>query len=825
MAAKIPGEPVEALTAEALCRYCDPGMFSFRNTDELEDLDRVIGQERVVEAIRFGVGIKSEGYNLFALGPPGTGKHTIVGQFLARAAQEEPVPDDWCYVNNFVDAQRPEALRLPPGRAAPFRVDMDGLVEELKSAIPAAFESDDYRSRRQLIESEFKERNEDALEKVQERAKNQAIALMRTPMGLAFAPVKDSEVIGPADFNKLSEEEQARIKDDIEALQEELQETLRKVPVWDKELRAKIRELNREVTQFAVGHLIDALKDKNRDLPDLQSYFEAVQADVVDNAPEFLGSAGQGEGMPQIVVPGQAPGGGGEAPDFQRYRVNVIVDNAGAEGAPVVYEDHPTLGNVIGRIEYTARFGALTTDFNLIRAGALHRANGGYLMLDARKLLLQPFAWEELKRTLRSKEIRVESLGQALSLINTVSLEPEPIPLAVKIVLVGDRMLYYLLSAHDPEFPALFKVPADFEDRMDLSPENAELYARLIATMARREALKPLDAGGVARVVEYGSRLAGDAERLSTHFRSIVDILREADYWAGQNGNGEITADDVHAAVEAKIHRSDRVRARVLEEIARGTILIDTDGEAVGQVNGLSVMQLGDFAFGQPSRITSRVRLGKGEVVDIERQVELGGPLHSKGVLILAGFLGARFASERPLSLSATLVFEQSYGGVDGDSASSAELYALLSALAEAPIKQSFAVTGSVNQHGQVQAIGGANEKIEGFFDLCRARGLTGEQGVLIPASNVKHLMLRRDVVEAARDGTFRIYPVATIDQGIALLTGVPAGERGADGTFPEGSINRRVEARLDHFAETARAFGRGPKEPNEPNGKEGGEA
>jgi len=495
--------------------------------------------------------------------------------------------------------------------------------------------------------------------------------------------------------------------------------------------------------------------------------------------------------------------------------VNVLVDHSQSKGAPVIYEEHPTYNNLIGRIEHLAQMGALVTDFNLIKPGALHRANGGYLILDARQLLPQPYAWDGLKRALRSREVRIEPLGQALSLVSTVSLEPEPIPLDEKVVLIGERLLYYLLYQYDPDFGELFKVEADFNEEMARTSENNLLYARLIGTMARKEELRPFDRGAVARVIERSTRMAGDAEKLSTHMLSIADLLREADYWADVAGNNVVTTDDVQRAIDAQIHRADRLQERVQEQIQRGTILIDTTGERVGQVNGLSVIGLGNFAFGQPSRITARARLGKGEVVDIEREVELGGPIHSKGVLILSGFLGARYAAKRPLSLSASLVFEQSYGGVEGDSASMAELCALLSALAEVPIKQSWAMTGSVNQHGEAQPIGGVNEKIEGFFDVCclQGRGLTGKQGVIIPASNVQHLMLRQDIVEAVEAGQFHVYPVRTVDQAMELLTGIPAGEQDEEGNFPEGSINQRVEARLIELAEKQRAFAAPPEE------------
>jgi len=483
------------------------------------------------------------------------------------------------------------------------------------------------------------------------------------------------------------------------------------------------------------------------------------------------------------------------------------VDHSETKGAPVVYEDHPTFLNLIGRIEHIAQMGALITDFNLIKPGALHRANGGYLIVDAREVLLQPYAWEGLKLALRSRELRIESLGQALSLISTVSLEPEPIPLDVKIVLIGERLLYYLLYQYDPDFSELFKVEADFNEELVRTPENTQLYARLIATMARNENLRPFSRDAVACIIERSARMAGDGTRISIHLGGLADLLREANFWAGDNGHTAITRADVQRAIDEQIRRADRVRERMQEQILRGKVLIDTQGERIGQINGLSVIDLGNFAFGVPSRITARVRMGKGEVIDIEREVELGGPIHSKGVLILSSFLGTRYSAERPLSLWASLVFEQSYSGVEGDSASLAELCALLSALARVPIQQSWAVTGSVNQHGQVQPIGGVNEKIEGFFDICKQRGLTGDQGVIIPAANVDHLMLRQDVVDAVAAGQFRIVAVENVDEAIELLTGVPAGERDESGAFPPGSVNQRVEGRLIDLAEKQRAF------------------
>jgi lon-related putative ATP-dependent protease len=770
----------------------------------------VIGQARAMEAVRFGIGIQQEGYNIFALGPVGTGKRSIMRQAFESQADTEPVPSDWCYVHNFEQTHKPKTLRLPPGKGMEFRDDMKELVEELRTALSAAFESEEYQTRRQVIQEEFQEQQEEDFEKLQRKAQEKGLALLRTPAGLAFAPVRDGEVLSPEEVTELSQEERERLEASSEELQNELQKILRQVPRLQREAREKLRQLDREITNFAVGGLIDELREKYADFSEVMDYLDDVQEDVIENAKDFLDSQEQQASVGQNNASERqrllARMG---AQSLRRYQVNLLVDHSRSEGAPVIYEDNPTYQNLIGRVEHRAQMGALLTDFNLIKSGALHRANGGYLILDARKVLLQPYAWEGLKRALRAGEVRIESIGQILSMISTVSLDPEAIPLDVKVALLGDRMLYYLLSQFDPDFDDLFKVAADFDEQMKRSAGNQTLYARLIGTLARKEELRPLDRGATARVIEHSARMVSDAERLSIRTRRVANLLREADYWASQNGNGVVTSSDVQRAIDSQIYRSDRLRERLHEEILRGTILIDTDKRQAGQVNGLSVIQLGNFAFGRPHRISARVRLGKGEVIDIEREVELSGPIHSKGVLILSGFLGSRYLEGKPLSLSASLVFEQSYSGVEGDSASSAELYALLSAIAEMPIKQSLAVTGSVNQHGQIQAIGGVNEKIEGFFDVCKARGLTGEQGVLIPASNVKHLMLRRDVIDAVEAGEFHIYPVETVDQGMELLTGIPAGEQDGDGNYPEGSINRRVQARLAELAEKRLALGK----------------
>ena len=804
---------VKPLSARKLRQRCSPSQFKFKTTDDLEDLTEIIGQGRAVEAILFGIGIRREGYNLFALGPSGTGKRTTIRQFLDEKASAEPVPPDWCYVNNFQQPHKPNALQLPPGQGVVLREDMEELLEELRTAIPAAFESEDYRTRRQELEEAFKEQQEAEFAKIQQMAQEQDVALLRTPSGLAFAPLQEGEVVSPEDYHKLPEEKRQKIESNINVLQERLQGTLFQVRQWERQTRERIKELDDNIALFAVKPLIDELLEKHAALPDVITYLEAVQQDVIENLDAFrhLEERPPDNGPP--LTPSLT-----NMDQFRRYRVNVVVGQDSAQGAPVIYEDHPTYANLIGRVEHLAQMGALVTDFDMIKPGALHRANGGYLILDARQVLLQPYAWDGLKRAVRSREVSIESLSQALSLVSTVSLEPQPIPLDVKVVLIGDRMLYYTLHQLDPDFSELFKVEADFGQEMVRSPENNQLYARLVATLARKNELRPFNRSAVARVIERSARLAGDAERLSVHLLSIADLLREADYWAGVSGHRIVNSADVQQAIDAQIHRADRMRERVQEQIERGTVLLDTSGERVGQINGLSVISLGNFAFGRPSRITARVRLGGGKVVDIEREVEMGGPIHSKGVLILSSFLGTRYAADHPLSLHASLVFEQSYGGIDGDSASMAELCALLSALARVPIKQSLAMTGSVNQHGESQAIGGVNEKIEGFFDICRARGLTGEQGVIIPAANEPHLMLRQDVVQAVREKQFHIYAIETVDQAIELLTGMPAGKRSKKGQFKPGTVNQQVEARLLDLSERQRKLaapaqeGEGPK-------------
>lgn len=796
------------LSPDDLYRPCDLAQFPFQTTADLPDLTEVIGQPRAVEAIRFGMGMRGQGYNMYALGPSGTGKTTTIRQFLEQEAARQPVPDDWCYVHNFHEPDKPTALRLPAGQGRALRADMKQLIEELRTAIPAAFESEDYEARKQEVEQKVREQQERILGGVRRQAELRGMAMLRTPQGIGFAPVANGQVLSPEQFQQLPAEKREQIERDLRDLEGELQSAIRELRQAERATLEEMKQVNRQVAAFAVGHRIQELRDKYAQCDGVLAYLAAVQDDIIENVgdfqrPERSGLQASFMGLPVTVERSQET-------QFLRYEVNLIVDHSATHGAPIVYEDNPAYPNLVGTVEHRTEMGALVTDFTLIKAGALHRANGGYLMVDATQLLTKPFAWEALKRALRTGRITIEGLGREYSLISTRSLEPEPIPLQVRVVLLGEPILYYLLYEYDLDFPELFKVAVDFSVDMPREPGNCARYARFVATVARREGLRPFSSDGVARVVEQSARMTEDQERLSIRFRAIVDLLREADYWAGQRGSDVVTAADVRQAVDRQIYRADRIRERILEEITRGTIMIDVQGAKVGQVNGLSVSGLGSFSFGRPSRITARTRLGRGQVVDIEREVALGGPLHSKGVLILSGFLGAHYVREEPLSLGASLVFEQSYGGVDGDSASSAELYALLSDLGGVPIRQDLAVTGSVNQKGEVQAIGGVNEKIEGFFDVCRLMpgGLTGHQGVVIPRANVRHLMLREDVIEAVRAGRFHIYAVSTVDEGIEVLTGVPAGERGADGLFPEGTVNRRVEDRLRAFAERARAQG-----------------
>jgi predicted ATP-dependent protease len=813
------------LSPAQLRRRTDPQQLNFASTSELPVLPIFVGQDRPISAIRFGVKMNRPGYNIFALGPAGLGKYTLVHSAVQERAAAEQPPADWCYVNNFSQPYRPKVLRLPNGMGRQFRSDMARLVDDMQTALSAAFESEEYQARRRAVEGEFQEVQQATLMELQEQAKQRNLALLRTPAGLAFAPLKEGNVLPPEEFEKLPEEEQKRVQADVEVMQEQLQKVLGQAPRWERELRHRLRDLNVEVSAVVLNDLHSEIVEKYQALPDVIAFLDAVRHDVNDRLGDFLGisekkhEGGEGEGQPPMMEP---------VSPLRRYQVNLLVDSADMTGAPVIYESNPTYLNLTGRAEQMAQMGALITDFMLIKPGMLHRANGGYLILDALKVLTSPYAWEGLKRALEFREIRIESALQMLNLTSTVSLEPEPVPLDVKVILLGDRMLYYLLAQADPDFNELFKVAADFADETVRSEEIERLYAQLVAQIVRDCHLRPLDNIAVARVLDHAARLVSDSERMTTNIQAIVDLLQEADHFAGEASAEAIGAEHIEAAISARIYRNNRVATLLQEEVLRETINVQTQGEVVGQINGLSVVQLGSLPFGQASRITATVRMGRGDVVNIEREVNMSGPSHSKGVLILSSFLNARYALDRPLALSASLVFEQSYGGVDGDSASSTELYVLLSAIGNIPIRQSLAVTGSVDQLGRVQAIGGVNEKIEGFFDLCNARGLTGDQGVLIPLANVKHLMLRQDVVDAVAAGKFHVYPVEHVDQGIELLTGLAAGMRDKKGKYPKGTVNRLVEDRLAEITKKRQALDRkdepkrsGPEKTSDDQGPE----
>lgn len=777
-----------ALTPEVLYHSCDISTLAFNTTDELDMSKEIIGQSRALEALNFGVGIKHDGYNLFVSGSTGLGKHTIVKQLLETKRRDSPNPNDWCYINNFKDHHNPHILQLPAGYGSQLKSDMNHLIGDLLEAIPAAFETDNYNARVKEIHDELANLEKDEFTKIDEKSNKQDIALVRTSSGYTLSPMRNNKVLTPHEFKELSEEEKEDIKKITDEIEKEINSILRKVPIWEKETRNKLKQYNREVTKLTVEQYINELREKYDQLPDILNFLFDIENEIIENADSFRH---QNEGV--ISIPGI------EQPkvSFMQYEVNVLVDNSDTEGAPVIYEDNPTYNNLMGRIEHLAQYGTLLTNFTLIKAGALHRANGGFLIVDARRLLTSPFAYEALKRALRAKEVRIESLEKVLSVISTISLEPEPIPIDLKVIITGDRWLFYLLKKYDPEFNQLFKVAADFSEEIDRNDENTFQYARMIATFQHEKNLKPFDQRAVALIIEDCARSIADAEKISLHMENLLDLLRESDYCASQNKHDVVQRDDVQLALDARIRRLDQIRELVHEQVLRGVYLLETEGSKIAQVNGLSVIQLDSFAFGRPSKITATARLGSGKVIDIEREVELGGSIHSKGVLILSSFLANRYAHDQPLSLSASLVFEQSYSKVEGDSASVAELCALLSALAKLPIDQSFAVTGSVNQLGQIQAIGGVNEKIEGFFDICKARELTGAQGVIIPSSNVKHLMLRSDVVNAVTEEKFNVYAVETVDQVMELLTGITAGIVDENGKFPDDSINGMVQNQL----------------------------
>lgn len=790
------------LSPAALRRTTDPAGFPFATTEELPRLEGIIGQPRAVEALQFGLDIQDPTFNIYVAGPPGTGRTTAVQSFLEELARQKETPDDWCYVNNFADSYRPRACRLPAGKGRELAGDMKTLVEKARQEVPRAFQSDEYTSRVEAIGETLSNQREALLTNLGQEAQQAGFALQSSPMGLMIVPIVGGQPLSDQAFVALPESAREDIRSRRTALEEKVKNTMKEVRRLEREAQEQAGELDSEVALFVVGGLLEDLLEKYQGFPAVETYLKDVQEDITRNVGQFRSS-------PEAQPPGSVPAPWAQDLPFRKYQVNVVVDNSGRQGAPVITELNPTYNNLFGRMEKETQFGVLHTDFTLIKAGSLQQANGGYLVLPVEEVLRNPFAWDGLKRALRHQEIAMEEMGEQLGFVATKSLRPEPFPLDSKVILIGTSLLYHLLYGADEDFNELFKVKAHFDTRMDRTADNVQDYVAFMCTLCEKEKLRHLDREAVARLVEHGSRLAKDQTKLSTHFAELADLIREANYRAGQSDSTHITRDHVRQAIEARIYRSNLMEERIREMIARDTLLIDTQGAVVGQVNGLSVIDLGDYAFGRPSRITTSVALGRAGVVDIEREVDLGGPIHSKGVMILDGYLSQRYAQDRPLSLSARLVFEQSYEEVEGDSASSTELYALLSALSGLPIRQEIAVTGSVNQRGEIQAIGGVNQKIEGFFDVCRVKGITGQQGGMIPAANVQHLMLREDVVEAVEQGQFHVWSVRTVDEGIELLTGVPAGERGPDGQFPDGTVNARVDQRLREMAVALQEFGK----------------
>jgi lon-related putative ATP-dependent protease len=776
-------------------KTCPENFITCEATSELDPLTEIIGQHRALKALQFGLDIQEEGFNIYVAGLPGTGKKTAIITFLEQKAKTMPIPSDWCYVYNFEDSQKPNALKLPAGKGLKFVKDMEKFVAETKKVLVAAFESEDYANRREDSLKQYEEKKQELMRQLNKKAQEAGFVLQRSQIGMLIVPVINGQIINEQQFNILPQSVQDEIQGRRKALQDGMRTAFRQFRDIDRESEASVDKFNKEVANFALEPLLDSLKEEYGKMEECIDYLESVKKDILDNLSSILGA------QQEPKNPLAAMMGGGPVDPTERYVVNLIVDNSKLEGAPVIMEMNPGHDKLFGATEKEARFGALVTNYTMIRGGSAHEANGGFLIIPIEELARNPGSYETLKRTILDRQLEIEELAARLGYVSTRSLRPEPIPFTAKVVLVGESRYYYMLYQADSEFKKVFKVKAEFDSSMDRTPENVQEYAKFMCTLCNKEGLKHLDSTGIASIVEFSSRLAADQDKLSTQFTEVSDIIREANYYAQTNGSKYITHEHVSRAIDAKVYRSNLIEEKLGEMIERGSILVDTVGEKVGQVNGLAVMGMGDYMFGKPSRITASVGLGKEGIIDIEKQADMGGPTHTKGVHILTGFLTNRYAKKHPLSLTARLVFEQSYSGVDGDSASSTETYAMLSALSGVPIKQHFAVTGSVNQKGEVQAIGGVNQKIEGFFDLCKFRGLTGEQGVMIPQSNVKNLMLREDVVEAVKDGKFHIYPVSTIDQGIEVLTGVPAGDSDKNGEYTEGTINYLAQKKLDEMA------------------------
>ena len=791
-----------AIAPEQLRRGADISSLPI-STADVPPLEGTIGQHRALDAITFGLEINTPGYNIFIAGPSGSGRERTIHDFLHRFAPGRPAPPDWVYVYNFAQPDRPRAIRLPQGQGRTLASDLDALIKAASRDIPRAFESEDYAHRRREALSTLQQRRDEIFEQVRSFARDQSFAIEMTPTGISTIPLSQGKPLSDEEFQRLPASRQRELEHGGVALQERIVDTMRQVRQIQKEGAERVRQLERDVALFTISPHLEELRESYAAQPEVLTYLDQVKDDLSEHLDDFRDGEGDREQqVPASLLPGQQP-----EEHLARYRVNVLVDNDAFQGAPVIVERNPTYSNLIGRIDYRATFGAMVTDFRQIKAGALQRANGGFLLLHARDVLSAPFAWDALKRALICSEAAIENLGEQYTPLTTKQLRPEPIPLEVKVILLGSPEIFALLYQLDPDFQELFKVKADFAPDIDWNDEHQSLYAAFISRRVREEGLRHFDREAIARVIEESARQREDQRKLSIRLRDIADVISEANYWAGKVGHDLVLATDVAQAIARRKHRSNLVEERIQELIENETILIETSGAREAQVNGVSIIDLGGYAFGTPSRITARVSPGRGSVQSIEREIKLSGPIHSKGFLTLTGYLAGTFCQQYPLSLSATITFEQSYNEVEGDSASSTELYALLSALAGLPLHQGIAVTGSVNQHGAIQAVGGVTSKIEGFFATCKAKGLTGEQGIIIPAANVPNLMLSEEVVEAVRAGEFRIWAVHTIEEGIELLSGCPAGQRSPDGCYPEGSVYQLVEERLRGYAEHLRVL------------------
>jgi len=783
------------LAPEKLRWTCDPALFEFETTEELPDLDYAIGQQRALRSIEFGLGMEETGFNLFISGETGTSRTSTIRNILKKRSKEEPQPSDWVYVNNFKDSDSAVSLALPAGKGSELSADMKVLVDAFKTDIPKALESPEYEARRAEILEEYQKNNNELFQTLEKEAAKHGFALQRTVSGLVIVPQKQGRNYTQEEYEALSEKKRQKLDQTGKSLTERLNEVLRRVRDNEKLTKEALGQADRDLGMSCLGHRLGPISEKYTGLEKVLAYLDAVQEDILNNLEDFKPQSTQPQ-IPGIKMTRQEP-------TFERYEVNVLVDNKDTVGAPVVFESNPTYNNLFGRIEHVMQYGGVAvTDFTMIRAGALHRANGGYLVVDAREVLINPFVWDALKRCIRTGDIRIEDVLEQYRFMTMVTLKPEAVPMQTKIIMVGTPWIYYLLFYMDPDYRKFFKVKADFDSRLTRTPEIMRDYALFVATHCRCEKLLHFDRTGIARLLEYTSRMVEDQHKVSSQFMEIADFIREVSFWAHKDGHSVVTGEDVLRAAEEKVYRVNRIEERMQELYEDGTIMVDTDGAVVGQINGLSVIGLGDHTFGRPARITARVYTGQAGMVNIEREVKLSGPIHDKGVMILTGYLGGTFAAERPLSLSASICFEQSYDGIEGDSASSTELYALLSALSGVPIKQGIAVTGSVNQRGMIQPIGGVNFKIEGFFAVCKSLGLTGHQGVMIPKANERHLMLNDDVLEAVVAGRFHIWSVATIEQGIEILTGMKAGQRDKHGAYPKKTVFHLVDRQLADMAE-----------------------